>query len=129
MIYAVLLANVGLLVCGQVFFKWGLGSLKGGLSVSNVLVLFLNPWIILGLILYVLATVLWFYVLSKLPLSLAYPLQSMSYVFGLLASRYVLHEQVHWSRWLGVLIILLGVAVIAYQPPHPEVTAAITPER
>jgi drug/metabolite transporter (DMT)-like permease len=127
MIYFVVLANVCLLVAGQVFFKWGLESLKGGLTLSNLVPLFLNPWILLGLALYVLATVVWFYVLSKLPLSVAYPLQSFSYVLGLLASRFVLHETVHWSRWAGVLIILIGVAVIAHQPSAASVTT-IHPE-
>lgn len=128
MIYAVVLINVCLLVCGQVFFKWGLSGQKGGLTPTNILPLFVNPWIVLGLALYVVATVLWFYVLSRLPLSVAYPLQSLSYVLGLFASRYILHETVQWTRWMGVIIILLGVAVIAYQPAHAGAANAIRPE-
>ncbi|MCL6445331.1 MAG: EamA family transporter [Alicyclobacillus sp.] len=115
MIYVVIFLNVCLLVTGQVLFKWGLEAV-GGVSVANLAALMLNPWILLGLVLYVVATVLWFYVLSKVSLSLAYPLQSLSYVLGQFASRFVLHESVPWTRWAGVCVILLGVAIVAYQP-------------
>lgn len=119
MIYVAIIINVCLLVTGQVLFKWGISSTAGGFSWSNLLTLLINPWIVLGLALYVVATVLWFYVLSKAPLSLAYPLQSLSYLLGLFVSRYVLHESVPWTRWVGVLIILAGVAVVAWQPRLP----------
>lgn len=128
MIYVILFANVCLLVCGQLFWKLGLGSLKGGLTASNLFPLFLNPWILLGLFLYVIATVVWFYVLSKMPLSVAYPMQSLSYVLALFVSRYVLKEQVSWTQWAGVLIILVGVAVVHYQPAHTNLPV-INPER
>lgn len=115
MVYLVILINVCLLVLGQLFFKWGLEA-AGGFSLSNLFTAIFNPWIILGLVLYVLATLLWFYVLARVPLSLAYPMQSISYVLGLFVSRFILHETIPWTRWTGVVIILLGVAIVAYQP-------------
>ncbi|GGJ09958.1 putative 4-amino-4-deoxy-L-arabinose-phosphoundecaprenol flippase subunit ArnE [Alicyclobacillus cellulosilyticus] len=119
MIYAVILLNVCLLVFGQVCFKWGIAQ-SGGFSLSHLAALLANGWTILGLSLYVVATLVWFYVLSRVPLSLAYPLQSVSYAFGLFVSRYVLHESVPWTRWVGVLVILLGVTLVAYTPRMPE---------
>lgn len=116
MIYLILLINVLLLVSGQVLFKWGLEASPSGLSIRSISVTLLNPWILLGLVLYAVATLLWFYVLKRAPLSLAYPIQSLSYVLGLLVSRYVFHETIPWTRWVGVLVILFGVAIVAYQP-------------
>jgi drug/metabolite transporter (DMT)-like permease len=115
MIYIATLINVCLLVTGQILFKWGLEAV-GGFSVAKIFSIVFQPWIILGLMLYVVATVVWFYVLSKANLSLAYPLQSISYVIGLFASRFILHESIPATRWMGVLVIMLGVALVAYQP-------------
>ncbi|MBX5436618.1 MAG: EamA family transporter [Alicyclobacillaceae bacterium] len=116
MIYLCILLNVGLLVSGQICFKWGLAPAAGRAGANAVAAIALNPWIWTGLALYVVATAVWFYVLARAPLSVAYPLQSLSYLLGLFASRFVLHEPVPWTRWMGVCIILAGVALVAYIP-------------
>jgi multidrug transporter EmrE-like cation transporter len=51
--------------------------------------------------------------MSKLPFSVAYPLQSISYIGGLIASVYILKEQVVTMQWLGAIVILVGVIMIA----------------
>ena len=45
--------------------------------------------------------------------SMAYPMISLSYVFGMLAAIYVFHEQVPLVRWAGVLLIMTGCVLIA----------------
>jgi drug/metabolite transporter (DMT)-like permease len=111
MVYAFLLLNVLLLVTGQIFFKLGLDRL-GGFHLSQWWQVLLSPWIVVGLFLYVLATGVWFAVLSRVNLSVAYPLQSLSYVFGVLAAWLIFHEPVSLTRWAGVGVILIGVALI-----------------
>lgn len=61
------------------------------------------------------ATVLWMYILKHYPFSQAYPLISMSYVFGLIAAIYVFHETVPATRWIGVAFIIVGVIFISKQ--------------
>ena len=61
------------------------------------------------------ATVLWMYILKHYPFSQAYPLISMSYVFGLLAAVYIFHESVPATRWIGVAFIIVGVIFISRQ--------------
>ena len=58
------------------------------------------------------ASLLWFYILRHHNLSIAYPLISISYIFGLLASVLILHEPVPPIRWLGVLLIMAGVTLL-----------------
>ena len=58
------------------------------------------------------ASLIWFHILRHYPLSLAYPLISISYVFGLFASILIFHEAVPLTRWLGVLFIMVGVALL-----------------
>ncbi len=109
--YALLLLNIVLLVAGQTVWKIGLDRL-GGLHLHNVLQVFFSPWILSGVLLYGLATVLWLAVLSRLPLSAAYPLQSLAYVFALLLAWLLLGEVIPPNRWIGAGIILVGICVI-----------------
>lgn len=46
------------------------------------------------------------------PFGVAYPLTSMSYLFGVFAALLVFHEQVTVSQWVGVLLIMAGCALI-----------------
>jgi drug/metabolite transporter (DMT)-like permease len=52
---------------------------------------------------------LWVYILKHYPFSIAYPLGSISYIFGLVAAVLIFHEQVSAIRWLGVCIIIVGI--------------------
>lgn len=58
------------------------------------------------------AMLVWMYVLKHYPFSLAYPLLSISYVIGLLAACFIFHEAVPLTRWIGVLIVMVGVYFI-----------------
>jgi drug/metabolite transporter (DMT)-like permease len=55
------------------------------------------------------AVSLWVYILRHYPFSLAYPLGSISYIFGLVAAVLVFHEHVSPVRWMGVCIIVVGI--------------------
>ena len=58
-------------------------------------------------------TVLWIYILRKYEFSIAYPLTSICYIFGIMAAQWILHEQVPATRWIGVGIIIIGVFFVA----------------
>jgi len=59
------------------------------------------------------ASLLWMYIVRVFPLSTAWPLVSLSYVFGMLAAVVFFHEHVSAVRWAGVALILLGCALTA----------------
>lgn len=59
------------------------------------------------------ATVLWLYILRHYPFSAAYPLISLSYVFGVAAALLIFHEHIPPVRYLGIAFIMLGVILIA----------------
>jgi len=44
---------------------------------------------------------------------MAYPMISLSYIFGMFAAIFIFHEQVPLIRWLGVLLIIAGCVLIA----------------
>ena len=58
-------------------------------------------------------SLLWFYILKHFPFRMAYPMVSLSYVFGMIAAIVFFHEPVGLSRWLGVLLIMAGCFFIA----------------
>ncbi|MGE7986539.1 hypothetical protein [Lysinibacillus fusiformis] len=104
--------NVLLLVIGQTMWKIGAEKIEisGFKTIINVI---LSPWIIGGGVLYVIATVIWLYLLSKLPLSLIYPLQSVAYIIALFVALFVFKEVIPITRWVGVAVILFGVYLVA----------------
>ena len=55
----------------------------------------------------------WLFVLTKAPLNFAYSLDSMRYVMIALASVVVLKEKVGLVRWLGILSVVIGIAMVA----------------
>ncbi len=109
--YVLIFINIVLLVAGQTLWKIGIaGRPLHGIK-GAVLALF-SPWVMAGIVLYVIATVVWIYLLSKLPLSLLYPLQSLAYVAAVVVAVFIFKEQVSVTRWVGVLVILLGAALV-----------------
>ncbi len=54
------------------------------------------------------------YLLSQRDVSLIWPLTSLGFVITALAARWILHEQVSWVRWSGVLLIVLGAGLVSY---------------
>lgn len=58
------------------------------------------------------AMFIWMYVLKKYEFSVAYPLLSISYVIGLLSAHFIFHEAVPLTRWIGVIIVMIGVFFI-----------------
>ena len=87
-----------------------LGSLWG--AVWNSVCVCLSPRIFGGLLVYVLSTVLWLVLLTKVPLSFLYPLLSVGYILVLLIGWLVFHEQVGFMRWYGVFLICFGIVFI-----------------
>ncbi len=59
------------------------------------------------------SSVLWMYIVKHYPLSVAYPMISLSYVFGLLAAMTFFHEEVSAMKWIGILFIMIGCCFIA----------------
>jgi drug/metabolite transporter (DMT)-like permease len=109
--YVLLLLNIVLLLAGQTLWKFGLERM-GGIHLHNALSVMTSPLIMSGCVLYGVATVLWLAVLSRLPLSTAYPMQSLAYVFGLLLAWLLFGEAIPQNRWIGAGIILVGVSVV-----------------
>ena len=76
--------------------------------------LFTNFFLILGVVLFGMALAAYSYVLSKLNLSIAYPIMtSLGYVIVILASWLFLSETITWIQLIGFVFIISGVWMVA----------------
>jgi drug/metabolite transporter (DMT)-like permease len=105
-----------LAVAGQLLFKLGMtrvGKVYVSQFLSKIRFIIFNPYIILGMFLYVVSAGVWLTILSRIDLSFAYPMLSLSYVSVVFFSGILLKEKISWVRWAGVAIICAGVFLIA----------------
>lgn len=118
LILALLLGTVLCDVGGQVCFKLGVGhestpAPAGGLRgfFGELLV---SPWIVAGILVYVVEITLWFAALSMTRLSIAFPFMALSYCGVVVASRFILGERVSLRRWLATGAVACGVALACW---------------
>ncbi len=108
---------VTLSVAGQLFVKKGI-NLVGNLEFSSglfatYLKLFISPYVILGVLIYFSSVFFWLYALTKVDLSYAVPFLALTYVLIIIASWMFLGETIPFIRWVGVMIICLGLYLIS----------------
>ena len=73
-----------------------------------------NGWFWTGLPLLALSFYSLLLLLSWEPISLVIPVSALNpYVFGTLAAKYILGEQISVTRWVGVALVCAGVALVA----------------
>ena len=115
--YALILLNTLILVSGQFLWKFGMMNKENSFSsVGEVIKLLLSPYILSGLTMYGFATVLWLFILTRVPLSVAYPLQSLAYVFAVFGAYFIFNESLSIMKIAGVLLIIIGVSLIGFSP-------------
>ena len=103
-----------LLAGGQVFLKFALQKMRPFSWTWDFWGSLLVNWQFAACgLCFLAASLLWMYMIKSYPLSVAYPLISLSYVFGMIAAIVFLHEDVSITRWIGVGFIMVGCWLIA----------------
>jgi multidrug transporter EmrE-like cation transporter len=99
--------------------------LKAGTNVTGVITLTADDWTVTlgrmatqghflaGAILYGLSLVVWILGLSRVPVSIAYPMLSLGYVVNAIAAHYLFGEAVTATCWLGIAFVIVGVWLVA----------------
>ena len=106
------IVNAIFLITGQILFKMGMKERTFD-SVSTVLKIMLTSLVLPGLIIYACATVLWLYILSRVPISRAYPIQALVYPAIMVLAKYFFNEEITIMRWIGAGIICIGIVVVS----------------
>lgn len=112
-----LLVSVCLGTTGQFLLKKGLmltGGSKdvGAAAVLGALKAIGHPMVFMGFACYGISSIIWMMILKKAPLSIAYPMISLSYVLVVALSPKLLGEQVRWPAMVGIFFIVSGVSLI-----------------
>ncbi len=99
--------------------------LKAGTNSLGVITLTRDNWwdmlwrmgtqghFVAGVVFYMVSLLVWIMGLSRVPVSVAYPLLSLGYVINAVAAHYLFGEAVTVTRWLGIGFIVLGVWLVA----------------
>ena len=62
---------------------------------------------------YAVSIVVWILALSRVPVSIAFPMLSMAYVVNAIAAWYLLGEAFNPTKLVGIVVIILGVIIIS----------------
>lgn len=79
---------------------------------------FVNPLVLLGVLLLIVWLISQLSLLSRVDLSYVLPVTSVSYVLTALMGEFLLHERVSTERWIGIGLIGLGVSLVVRTVPR-----------
>ncbi len=107
-----ILAAVVFSTFGQLLLKSGATNYPGLGRIDFLIAAARDVRIMSGLFAWIVSTLCWLYVLRVAPLSRAYGLTSLTYVFIFLASVFFLGERVRLLHVIGTVLIVIGIALL-----------------
>ena len=117
---ALVLFAVTTAAIGQVMLKYGMqiassraSHSRGSLAVNAAT----SPWVLIGLLVFGISAIAWLTVLSRVPLSVAYPFNALGYLGILTASILVLHERANILTWPGSVLVASGLIIVVLARP------------
>jgi drug/metabolite transporter (DMT)-like permease len=117
---ALLLLSVSLAATGQLMLKHGMqiASARAAKPGGSLLVsAATSPWVLFGLAVFCVSAVAWLAVLSRVPLSVAYPFNALGYLVILTASILILHERANVLTWAGSVLVVSGLIIVTLSRP------------
>ena len=115
--FALILTGVLLNAAAQLLLKAGTNAVGHfEFTAGNVLPmgmkLALEPHILGGMLCYAVSLVVWIMGLSRVPVSIAYPMLSIGYVINALAAWQLFGESLNAQKLVGIGFIILGVVLV-----------------
>ncbi|MDC7675459.1 EamA family transporter [Asticcacaulis machinosus] len=118
---APILLSVALSSGSQIILKKGMvapamqASLQSGNMLAIALAIITSPLVIGGLFCFGLSAIVWLFVLSKVPLSSAYPFVALGIVVTVAAGMTIFGETITVTKSIGVGFVVLGILCVAAQ--------------
>ena len=116
--FSLLLTGVLLNAAAQLFLK--AGTLRIGefaFSMENIVPigwrLATQPFIVAGVGCYAISLIVWIMGLSRVPVSIAYPMLSIGYIISAVAAWYLFGESLTAQKLIGIGFIVIGVCLVA----------------
>ena len=116
--FALIFTGVMLNAAAQILMKAGTNSIGYfEFSMENIVPIgwkLATEWhIFVALCCYALSVVIWILALSRVPVSIAFPMLSMAYVVNAIAAWYLLGEPFSPTKLAGMGVIIVGVIIIS----------------
>lgn len=109
-----LLGFTVILAGGQVLFKKVALAIAGLAPAEALLVVVRSPMLYGALALYGLATLIWIWILTRVPLSQAYPWVAVGTAVVPFLGWYLFGERIGPVFWLGVALIIIGITFVQF---------------
>ncbi len=104
-------STIGCTVIGNLLLKIGVGR-NGTFTIWPFT--FINWHIIISISFFGMGLILYALLLKRLPLNIAQTIFSVQFIAVILASSFVLNEPISTVRWLGILFVAIGLAVVGW---------------
>lgn len=116
--FSLLLAGVLLNAGAQLLLKAGTNRIgEFAFSMENLVPIgtriAMSPPILAGLACYVVSVVVWILALSRVPVSVAYPMLSIGYIVNAIAAWWLFGESLAMQKLVGIGFIVIGVFLVA----------------
>ena len=116
--FILIFTGVMLNAAAQILMKAGTNAVGHfEFSMENILPIGLKlatEWhIATALFCYALSVVVWVLALSRVPVSIAFPMLSMAYIVTAVAAWYMLGEPLNMTKLVGIGVIIFGVIIIS----------------
>ncbi len=128
----ILFTAIAMGAVGQLAMKAGMDRVRNrsggdlGPIIKALPRIFTDLYVLIGVGIYVLSTVLWIRVLSSVPLSFAYPCISVSYIIIIVAGRWVFRERIDGWKIAAIALIIAGVIALGFsEKPSPDPTPPV----
>lgn len=108
-----------MLAVGQLLFKQAGLGMRGLPLLDGFLAVVRTPAFYAALALYGVATMVWIWILSRVPLSLAYPWVALAMAVVPVLASLVFHERVGPAYWVGIVFVAFGVLLTQYGSGAP----------
>ncbi|HYM32231.1 MAG TPA: EamA family transporter [Candidatus Cybelea sp.] len=103
---------VAVLSIGQILFKQTAVQVAGAETPAGMVVgMFASPVFYCAMVLYGAATLLWIYILTRVPLNRAYPFVAAAMIVVPLLSWFVFGERTTPRYWIGAALICAGIVL------------------
>ncbi len=116
--FSLIFIGVMLNAAAQILMKAGTNTIGHfEFSMANVIPVgwkLATEWhIVTALFCYGISVVVWILALSRVPVSIAFPMLSMAYVVNAVAAKYLLGEDFNVTKLVGMGVIIIGVIIIS----------------
>jgi len=116
--FSLLMTGVALNAAAQLLLKAGTNRVgEFAFSLDNLVPigsrLAASPFILGGLACYVVSVVVWILALSRVPVSIAYPMLSVGYIVNAVAAWMLFGESLTVQKLVGIGFIVIGVFLVA----------------